>query len=138
MISTVSWIEARTFVAVALSIACFAVFVATVVYLRGEWREFGRTMFGFVRNQAALAICVFMLGETITRLWGAALIAAFSRGYDIGQIESAYPFAFIGSSIMFVGAMAKLRIFTPDRWSIWLLLIVASVAVVAGGLAVFV
>jgi hypothetical protein len=115
MISTVSWLDLRAFVAVALALGCFLVFMAVAVYISHEVRSDPnwRNRMG---NRAALGIMLFMFGEALNRGWGAVLTVAFTQGYDIGLIESRYPVAFAGAVICFIGILAKLRIFTPDNW----------------------
>lgn len=115
MISKVAWLDLRSYVAIALALGCLLVFLSVSAYLLSEIRN-NRNWYARLGNQAAVAIAMFMFGETLNRGWGAVLTVAFSRGYDIGVIESQYPIALVGATICIFGILAKLRLFTPDRW----------------------
>lgn len=135
MISTVNFLGLRTFAAVALALGCLFVFFFATRFVLYEMRYPGWRLGN--ANRAAIAIMIFMFGETMSRGWGAVLTVAFSWGYDIGAIESQFPIAFVGSTIAFMGVLAKLRIFSPDDWGEWLWIIGGLVALAAAGLVVW-
>lgn len=115
MISPVAWLDLRSYVAIALALGCFIVFISVTTYIVSEMRR-SSEWYTKLGNQAGVAIALFMFGEAVNRGWGAVLTVAFSRGYDIGVIENQYPIALVGATICLFGILAKLRLFTPDRW----------------------
>lgn len=103
-----------------------------VFFLITEMREDG--WYAKLRNQAALALIVYFIGETLARGWAALLIAQYSGGatfiQDVWDIEERYPIAMLGAAISFIGAICCVRIFSPPNWghSGWLaVLAIASV-----------
>lgn len=135
MISQIGFLTERTVTAVVLSIVCFAVFLIVSAYLLRESKNPGwYDRFG---NKLAIAVSVFMFGETLSRGWGAILIVMYYRGMDIGVIENRFPLAFTGSVLMLIGMICKLRILTPEilfgvRTGEWFWMAIATFAIGVG------
>ena len=133
MIGSVAWIEARMFFAAALAVTTAFVFLLTLIYLASEVRRDPHRWHHRLGNRAAVTICGFMAGEALSRAWGATLIIAYAQGADIGQIESAYPVALIGSIGMLAATLFMVRMFSPDRTADWIWITVALFAAGVGG-----
>lgn len=135
MISPFHFLTERTIVAIAWAVLSLFLWIVLSVYLVGEVRNEGRYWYDRLGNKAAVAIWVYMLGETISRMWGAVLTAAVLSGADSGEIENRYPIALVGACVALVGILCKVRIFTPKGWGEWLWL---GVGVAGVGIALVV
>lgn len=104
------------------------------VFLVKEMKEDG--WYSRVRNQAALSLLVYFVGETIARGWASLLLYKLQNGRDLVAtfaVEEQYPVALIGAAIAFIGAICCIRVFSPPRWGRAWLLVVA----VAGAFMIF-
>jgi hypothetical protein len=75
-----------------------------------------------------------MFGLTLKESWGAMLLILYAYHYDIGVVETTYPFAFIGGVFSAAGVLCKLRVLSPAwgaRWLWWVTMLTAF----ASGLA---
>lgn len=133
MIGQVGFLTERIFVAVILALSCLAVTIVVGAYLVREARV-NPTWYLNWGNKGAVAIFIFMLGETVARGWGAALIIAYRQGFDLAALENQYPLAFVGAVIAYIGAVCKLRIFSPG-WADWIWVSMALAIIVLGAIA---
>lgn len=111
----------------AVSVCLVIIFAA---FLLKEMREDG--WYGKFRNQGAIALLIYFLGETLARAWAALLLYQMTHGETLGgvfAVEERYPIALAGAAISFFGALCCVRAFSPASWGhkAWV-----SVAVIAG------
>lgn len=134
MITTVNFLTERIIVAVGWAILAGFLWFLLSFYLFFEWRDHRADWTERLGTRAGFAIWVYMLGETINRAWGAALIIAFAFGTDIGVLESRYPVALFGALVGLVGLLMKIRIFTPDGWGskLWATSGIVAIAISIG------
>lgn len=93
-----------------------------------------------LRNQAAISLLVYFLGETLARGWGALLLYKMTTGQqmiDAFAVEERYPIAMAGAAISFVGAICCVRVFSPPHWGHKAWLAVVAVAGIFMGITYF-
>lgn len=98
-------------------VVCISLVIIFVAFLAKEMQENG--WYGKLRNQAAIALTIYFMGEALARGWGAALLYQMSHGSSIGDIfavEEHYPVAMVGAIFSFFGALCCVRAFSPGSW----------------------
>lgn len=98
-------------------------------FLLKEMREDG--WYPKLRNQAAISLLIYFIGETLARGWGALLLYKMSTGEDMiaaFAVEQRYPLALAGAAISFVGAVCCVRVFSPASWGHKAWLVVVAIA----------
>lgn len=84
-----------------------------------------------IRNQAAISLLIYFIGETLARGWTVLLLYKMSSGEDMivaYAVEQRYPLALVGAGISFVGAVCCVRVFSPEAWGHKAWLVVVAIA----------
>lgn len=123
-------LDARELINNGWFIISFCLVLLFILFLSKEMKQDG--WYGKVRNQAALSLSVYFLGETIARGWGTLLFYKMQHGNDllsVFAVEEKYPVAMVGAGIAFIGAICCMRVFSPPHWGkAWLVVVGVAVA----------
>lgn len=126
---------AREVINNGLAVINFCIALTIIAHLYGEWRTRGvRRGYHRLGNRAALAMLIYIVGETIIRAWAGVLLWHYAEGRNAIEVEAKYPVALFGAAIALVGAVCMMRIFSRASWGnrVWIGSVVLAAVVVVG------
>lgn len=105
---------------------CLVFIFAT--FLFKEMHENG--WYAKIRNQAAISLLVYFVGESGARLWTVVLLSKYIDKTNALSVEKYYPLALCFAAVSLIGAICCIRTFSPPSWGHrgWLF-VAAAVAV---------
>ena len=117
-----------------LFVMTLCVSLLLIVHLALSMRQLGyRATYDRLGNRAAVAVLIYMGGETILRGLGGVALRMIAHGEDPLAVEILYHVALGAWVVCIVGAACMMRIFSRKEWGhkVWIGSVLLSVAVVA-------
>lgn len=108
-----TWLHAREAVNIGLFLSNICILFILSGVLLGEMRKAGWLNYPY--NQAALVVAIYFIGMSLARLWGIVLLHTMRTGQDLVSLENTYPINFGGSIIAWVGTIAMIYVFAPEK-----------------------
>ena len=127
----ISHLVAREYANLIFMIMSLALIGIMSMHVVGVISEVGWEWYERADVKGALAIIVFLIGDTIRNAWIWALLAANNRQEDITYFRER-PYVVVAAiGIGSLGALCCIRVFSPHRWRNYIWVSVLMVSVVA-------
>lgn len=138
-IAEMEQIDLREFANAVVLVVCMTLTLILVLFIYG--RRHMENWYTDLATQGAIALSVLLAGETLIRGWGVVLLYQMSHGGDGWAVEQRIPLSIAGVTLVMLGGLCAIRVFTPERWlgsfRDWLWIVVGVLACAVGGFIVW-